>query len=125
MLFVDLVHDNVKVFARQSVLQGFDYNCIKVIFLNELCIAVLLADSVPTLIVFACFAYSSKVSQFLEFCNKQKIIDIYDLILIPYYSKSLLREFGAECMQAVINSIIAFIDLQTFEYTNISFDDLE
>ena len=66
-----------------------------------------------------------KVSQFLEFCNKQKIIDIYDLILIPYYSKSLLREFGAECMQAVINSIIAFIDLQTFEYTNISFDDLE
>lgn len=66
-----------------------------------------------------------KVSQFVEFCKKQKVIDIYDLILIPYYSKSLLREFGAECLQAVINSIRAFIDLQTFDYTTISFEDLE
>lgn len=66
-----------------------------------------------------------KVSQFVEFCRKQKIIDIYDLVLIPYYCKSLVSEFGAECLQAVINSIKTFIDLQTFEYTNISFDDLE
>lgn len=66
-----------------------------------------------------------KVSQFLEFCKKQKIMDIYDLVLIPYYLKCLVREFGAECLQAVINSIKTFIDLQTFEYTNISFDDLE
>lgn len=66
-----------------------------------------------------------KVSPFVEFCRKQKIIDIYDLILIPYYCKSLVSEFGAECLQAVINSIKTFIDLQTFEYTNISFDDLE
>ena len=66
-----------------------------------------------------------KVSQFVELCKKQKIIDIYDLILIPYYCKRLVSEFGAECLQAVINSIKTFIDLQTFEYTNISFDDLE
>lgn len=66
-----------------------------------------------------------KVSQFVDFCKKQKIIDIYDLILIPYYCKSLVGEFGAECLLAVINSIKTFIDLQTFEYTNISFDDLE
>lgn len=66
-----------------------------------------------------------KLSQFVEFCKQQKIIDIYDLILIPYYSKCLVREFGAECLQAVINSIQTFIDLQTFEYTNVSFDDLE
>ncbi len=53
-----------------------------------------------------------KVSQFAEFCNKQKIADIYDLILIPYYCKSLVSEFGADCLQAVINSIKTFIDLQ-------------
>ena len=52
MLFVDFVHDYGKVFTRLGVLQGFDYNCVKVVFLNEFCIAVLLADSVPTLIVF-------------------------------------------------------------------------
>lgn len=66
-----------------------------------------------------------KISRFLEFCKKQKIIDIYDLILVPYYSKSLVNEFGAECLQAVINSIKTFIELRTFEYTNISFDDLD
>lgn len=67
----------------------------------------------------------SKVSKFAEFCKEQKIIDIYDLILVPYYSSRLVSEFGAECLQAVINSIKAFIDLQTFDYTTISFEDLE
>ena len=47
------------------------------------------------------------------------------MILVPYYSRRLVSEFGAECLQAVINLIKTFIDLQTFEYTNISFDDLE
>lgn len=46
-----------------------------------------------------------KVSPFVEFCKKQKIVDIYDLILIPYYCKSLVSEFGAECLQAVISSM--------------------
>lgn len=64
-------------------------------------------------------------SQFLEFCLSNKIIDIYDLLLIPYYSTKLVDHFGNEYIQAIINSIKTFIELQTLEYTNISFEDLE
>ena len=66
-----------------------------------------------------------KVSKFVDFCKQYKIADIYDLLLIPYYCKQLVGEFGADCLQSVINSIKIFIELQIFEYTNISFDDLE
>lgn len=67
----------------------------------------------------------SQVAQFVEFCRNQKIEDIYDLMLIPYYSNMLVYEFGAECLQTVINSIKTFIEMQTFELANISFEDLE
>lgn len=66
-----------------------------------------------------------KISKFVDFCKQYKIADIYDLLLIPYYCKKLVCEFGADCLQSVINSIKIFIELQIFEYTNISFDDLE
>lgn len=62
---------------------------------------------------------------FAEFCKRENVIDIYDLLLLPYYARRLVDEFGNECIQKVINSIKTFIELQTFEYTNISFDDLE
>lgn len=65
------------------------------------------------------------MSQFVDFCKSHKIIDIYDLLLVPYYCKKLVEEFGADCLQAVINSIKIFIDMQTFEYANINFEDLE
>jgi len=66
-----------------------------------------------------------QTAQFIEFCRNQKIADIYDMILIPYYSNMLVYEFGEECLQTVINSIKTFIEMQTFELANISFDDLE
>lgn len=63
--------------------------------------------------------------EFAQYCREQKILDIYDLLLIQFYSKLLVYRFGPDCLQAVINSIKTFIELQTFEYENISFEDLE
>lgn len=59
---------------------------------------------------------------FRKYCVDQSLKTIYDLLLFPYYSRSVVDEFGVETIQKVIQVIIDTIEIILIDVGETNFD---
>ena len=62
--------------------------------------------------------------RFTDYCKANGFIDFHDLILIPYYSLTLIEEFGQEVIEQIIKDIKSYIDVQVLYDTYVTSDDI-
>lgn len=61
---------------------------------------------------------------FTDYCRANGFKDFHDLILIPYYSLTLIEEFGQELIEQIIKDIKSYIDVQVLYDTYVTSDDI-
>ena len=56
-----------------------------------------------------------RFKDFVSYCEKAGLRDLFDLLLIPYYSQALVNKFGVKTVQDIINTIVVMIDILSNE----------
>lgn len=68
---------------------------------------------------------SSEYSDFREFCLSNGITSIFDILVFPFYSKTIVNRFGYEILDSIIKNIKGTIDLLLLEDDGIDMLDIE
>lgn len=61
-------------------------------------------------------------ASFRKYCAEQNLQTIHELLLFPYYAKSVVEKFGAETVKKVIQMIIGMIEIVLIDVGGTNFD---